>query len=248
MNNICEGKMKNITPNNNISKDYKGLLNSFIEQISEAEQNNIVSIFLTGSFARGEATENSDLDVWCVFKKLNPEILSKVGLITRSLPISYNQLEVNAQCLTAEEFNSGYFAKFLAYPIIFLESVLLFGEDIAAKEIQDGETEKVYKEFLAEILLSIRHYISVNEPVEKLTFQKIKTWVLKPLMFALRLERYSHTSKYPLTSTDLLNAYESPLMSIVYFTNREKWETDIYNNRDEVLRILHEEVEHIIKN
>ena len=37
-----------------------------------------------------------------------------------------NQLEVNAQCLTIEESNSGCFAKFLAYPIIFLEAVIAF--------------------------------------------------------------------------------------------------------------------------
>ena len=239
-------KMKNHIPQNNVNWNYEGLLKSFIGQLREAEQDNIISIFLTGSFARGEAAAGSDLDLWCIFKSLNTDILNTIGKITRSLFVSYSHLEVNAQCLTLEEFNSGYFAKFLAYPIIYLEAVLLYGDDIVARALRDSEIEKAYKEFMAEVLLSIRHYIAVNEPAEKLTFQKIKTWVLKPLMFALRLERYLHTRQYPLTSKNLLQAYKIPPMSVLYFTNEEKWEADIYADRDSVLYALHDEVSNIL--
>lgn len=238
--------MRKILPRNNISKDYNGLLNAFIGQICDVEQSNIISIFVTGSFARGEATEASDLDVWCIFDEVSTETLNHVGLVSRNLPISYNRLEISAQCLTLNEFNSSHFSKFLAYPIIYAEGVLLHGKDIAARSVQDCEIEKTYNEFLAEILLSIRHYIATNEPAEKLTFAKIKTWVLKPLMFALRLERYLATKHYPLTITELLNAYSSPPISVVYFTNSEKWSEDIQIQRDNVLRSLHEEVANLL--
>jgi len=238
--------MRIALPENNISKDYSSLINDFIAQICKVEKDNIVSIFLTGSFARGEATDGSDLDVWCIFNELNVETLNRVGLASRNLPVSYDKLEMNAQCLTYNEFNNKHFSKFLAYPIIFAEGVLLHGKDIASRAIQDGEIEKTYKEFLAEILLGIRHYIAVNEPAEKLTFAKIKAWVLKPLMFALRLERYSVTRSYPLTITELLKAYPTPPISAVYFANGEKWNEDIQSQRNNVLRSLHDEVANLL--
>jgi predicted nucleotidyltransferase len=238
--------VKKDIPYNNISIDYKNLLDIFIKQLHKIENNNLISVFLTGSFARGEATENSDLDVWCIFDKLDTDTLIKIGHIARNLPVNYSQLEVNSQCLTLDEFNSGYFSKFLAYPIIFLEGILLFGNDIATKQLKNDDIEKIYKEFLAEVLLSIRHYISVNEPIEKLTHQKIKIWVLKPLMFALRLERYLNKKQYPLTINDLASSYDVPPISVLYFSNKEKWDNDIINSRDAILFSLHEEVEKLL--
>jgi hypothetical protein len=120
--------------------------------------------------------------------------------------------------------------------------VLLWGEDVASRSIPDHETERVWKELLAEVLLSIRHYIAVNEPAENLTFQKIRTWILKPLMFALRLERLSHIEKYPLTITDLLHSYETPPQSVLYFCDKKKWDSTIQSNRDLTLHSLHDEV------
>jgi len=241
-----EIKMKKDIPYNSVSIDYKNIVNVFVTKIHEIVCGNLICVFLTGSYARGEATENSDLDVWCVFKNLDTDILAKTGEISRNLPINYNDLELNPQCMTLDEFKSNCFSKFLAYPIIYFEGILLFGEDIATKIIHDKELEQIYKEFLAEILLSIRHYISVNEPIEKLTYNKIKTWVLKPLMFALRLERYLHKKFYPLTINDLFSAYDFPPIAVSYFMNKEKWENDIINCRETVLKSLHDEVNKLL--
>ena len=232
---------KNI-PYNNVSDDYNNLLDIYINRINEFSDKNLISIFLTGSFARGEATENSDLDVWCIFNEFNTNILIKIGDISRNLPINYDKLEINSQCMTIKEFNSNFFSKYLSYPIIYFEGVLLFGDDIAKKHMQDIDVENTYKGFLAEILLSIRHYISVNEPIEKLTHHKIKTWVLKPLMFALRLERYLYKKEYPLKIDDLLLAYDNPPKSVQYFMNNEKWDYEIKINKQKTLYELHEEV------
>jgi len=236
---------KNI-PQNAVAKDYKGVINSFTEQLVEAEKDNIISIFLQGSFARGEATDNSDLDIWCVFKTLNTETLAKIGIITENLPINYNQFELNSQCITFDEFNSGHFLNSFSYAILYFEAVLLWGEDILTKAVQDEDIEKTYKQFSAEVLLGIRHYITVNEPSEKLTYQKIKTWILKPLMFALRLERYLYTKQYHVTNNDLLKAYYDPPTSIMYFMNKEKWDNDIQNNRNTTLHCLHDEIENLL--
>ena len=238
--------MKNNIPENAILKDYIKTLNYFTEQLAEIEKENIISIFLQGSFARGEATDNSDLDIWCVFKTLNTETLSKISIITENLPINYNQLELNAQCITLDEFNSGHFSNFFSYAILYFEAVLIWGEDIITKPAQDEDMEKTYKQIVAEVLLGIRHYITVNEPFEKLTYQKIKTWILKPLMFALRLERYLYTRQYPITIKDLINAYDTPPKSVAYFMNKEKWDIDIQNNRKTTLYCLNDEVESLL--
>jgi len=239
--------VKNNIPINKVSSDYAKLLNAFINSAVTIENDNIISIFLTGSFARGEATENSDLDIWCVFKTLDSSTLFKIGEIVRNLPISYNNLEINAQCLTLDELKSKNFSKFLAYPIVNLEGILLFGIDLAIEKAKTYDVEKIYKEMIAEILLSVRHYIAVKEPVEKLTHQKIKTWVLKPLMFALRLERYLHTKQYPLTISDLSNAYNPTLISIKYYIDKNKWDFDLINNYYSTLNALHNEIEKLLK-
>jgi len=65
-------------------------------------------------------------------------------------------------------------------------------------------------------------------------------------MFAFRLERYLSTKQYPLTYTDLFNAYDTPPMSVLYFANKEKWDTDIQNNCGKILHSLHEEVSNMM--
>ena len=106
--------MKNVIPQNYISRDYKKVLTCFIDELTKIEHGNIISIFLTGSFARGEATENSDLDVWCIFKTIEQSTLINTGIISRNLPIRYDELEVNAQCLTLDEFNCCHFSRFIS--------------------------------------------------------------------------------------------------------------------------------------
>lgn len=239
--------MKTNIPNNPISKDYKVVLTTFVDKLVNTEQDNLISIFLTGSFARGEANENSDMDIWCIYKKIGPQTLTNAGTIVRDSPIRYDEFEINVQCLTLDELNSRHFSKFISYPIMYLESVLLWGDDVLQKNLENEEVKKTYNELLAEILLSIRHYIAVNEPAEKLTYQKITTWVLNPLMFALRLERYLHTNTYPLTKLDLANAYHTVPKSVQYSMNQEQWNNDIINNKEMTLYALHNEIETLMR-
>lgn len=89
--------------------------------------------------------------------------------------------------------------------------------------------------------MSIRHYISVDEPLEKLTHQKIKTYILKPLMFSLRLERYCKTGVFPLSINELLYSYNDEYRYFIeYFINKEKFDKDIYRDHKDVFHNLHE--------
>jgi len=57
--------------------------------------------------------------------------------------------------------------------------------------------------------MSLRHYITVKEPKEKLADGRLKRWVLKPICIAQRIEKYLDSRYYPLNNKDLLNSVES---------------------------------------
>jgi predicted nucleotidyltransferase len=84
--------MKTAIPNNNVSVDYNKVLDSFVALIKQRQKDNIRSIFLTGSYARGDATDSSDLDVWCVFDYIDSKVLYDVGISAQQLPVLYTQL------------------------------------------------------------------------------------------------------------------------------------------------------------
>ena len=119
----------------------------------------------------------------------------------------------------------------------------LFNENINEK------IQLSYKKNLANILMSVRHYICVDEPKELLTHKKISTYILKPLMFALRQERFCATGVYPLTIESLLESYQDDNRIMVeYFLNEERFETDILSNHKDVLMFLHNKIQNFLEN
>ena len=206
---MVDRTMKKLVPRNDVSIDYCLVLDSFIDLIKQKQNNNIKSVFLTGSYTRGDARDTSDLDVWCVFDYINSKVLSDVGNCARELYISYNQIEVNSQCLSMDEVKSDYFSNWTEKSIKILDGVLLHGEDIFGENPSISELKLIYSKYLADVLMSIRHYICVDKPLEKLTYKKITTNILKPLMFPLRLERYCTCGQYPESNYDLLKSYDS---------------------------------------
>lgn len=228
--------MRRGIPNNHTNIDYENLTQCYVQHLYKKQGDNVKSIILTGSYARGDAFDSSDLDIWSIFKVLDINILREVGEITRNLPVNYKKCEVNTQCLTINEFNSGYFSHFLAKPIIYYEGILLYGEDVC-RSISKSEITETYKRILAETLLSVRHYISVDEQKEKLTYPKLKTYILKPLLFALRLERQNSIGVYPLSTYDLLLSYKNNDCEILlqWFRDKEKLMDNINKDHNYVL-------------
>ena len=228
-------------PRNSVSFDYEGILSNFISSIVRNQKDNVISIFLTGSYSRGDATESSDVDLWCVFRKIDSQVLSDVRLgICEALPME-RSIELNPQCLSVQEFESDYFTNWTERPIKVLDAVLLYGDDLVGDRANVSEVELLYKRYLADILLSIRHYICANESMEELTYQKIKTHILKPLMFSLRLERWCTCGFYPLSNDDLRRAYDNPIFELVeYFLNPEKCEDDMCVDHRAVLYKMHD--------
>lgn len=239
--------MRRAIPQNHVTHDYEKVLEEFISQLKSMLGDALVMVYLTGSYARGDATDKSDLDIFCIFDDINRHVLETVGFCARHTSVPYDVMEINTQCMSVCEYKSKYFEEWSEYAVTELNSVLLYGEELI--HIEDLKTALTisYKKSLADIIMGVRHYICVDEPKEKLTHDKISTYILRPLMFALRKERFCTTGIYPLSVSDLLNSCSDDNRILVeYFADREKFESDISRNHKEVLARIHGLIERML--
>lgn len=234
--------MRTEIPENNFGFDYEKIIGEFVGMLKEKQGGNLLSVYLAGSYARGDGGANSDVDLFCIFGEINASVLADVGFCARNNSAAYESLEINSQCMSIAEFKSGEFNAWSERSVRALDSVLLYGGDLCGVP-DKSEIETVYKKYLAEIVMSIRHYICACEPKEKLTHGKIKTYILKPLMFALRLERYCKTGVFPLSGKELLEACDNDKKFLAeYFYDKEKFDKDISENHKLVFEKIHSAV------
>lgn len=76
-------------------------------QLKEVYKDRLVSIILYGSYARGEATEGSDIDILVVLKEC-PDSLKergKIGDIIWDMDLKYNTV-ISVIAVDADEFNN----------------------------------------------------------------------------------------------------------------------------------------------
>lgn len=239
--------MRTDIPYNKVKCDYKAILREFVEMLEERQRDNLVCVYLTGSYARGDATDSSDLDVFCIFERIDPFILRDVGFCTNNLSVLYSDIEVNPQAISLSEFMSDGFGEWgcIEYAVRELDSVLLYGEFPLVNS--PNNIEYLYKRYMSDVLMSIRHYICVDEPKEKLTYSKIKTYILKMLLIAMRLERYTKTGVYPISTSDLLEAYSDDRRILVeYYTDPQKLQADVDKDHRTVLSGMHDAVKKMI--
>jgi len=233
--------MRMILPENRVMFDYKETLDAFVVLLRQAQNDNLYSIFIGGSYARGDATDSSDMDLWCIFHQIDGHVLDDVGGVVRRLSGLQPSPKINPQCLSLAEFKSEPFANWVERPGQVLGAVHLYGADLIGNEVTVTEIESLLQRHLVDIVLSIRHYISVDEPVEKLTYAKIRTYVLKPLMLALRLERWCTCGSYPLSNDDLKNACAGEAAEVVeYFLNPGNLEAALQHDHSAILQQLHD--------
>lgn len=128
-----------------------------------------------------------------------------------------------------------------------IDGILLYGEDLFIEPPSKEVLESIYKKYLVDVLMSIRHYISAAEPNEKMTYSRIKKYILKPLMFPLRVERYCNIGRYPTSNEELLNAYEGIEKEIVaYFLSQDTFNRDMESGQNTVMKKLHDSVQALI--
>lgn len=167
--------MRRVIPANKVNHDYEKVLSEFVSALKNRLGECLLMVYLTGSYARGDANDNSDLDVFCIFSTINQYVLETVGNCARNTSISYDLLEINTQSLSVDEYKSKIFGEWSEYAVTELNSVLLYGEQLVEIENINEKIQLSYKKNLANILMSVRHYICVDEPKELLTHKKIST-------------------------------------------------------------------------
>lgn len=154
--------MRRVIPANKVNHDYEKVLSEFVSALKNRLGEYLLMVYLIGSYARGDANDNSDLDVFCIFSTINQYVLENVGHCARNTSIPYDLLEINTQCLSVDEYKSKIFEDWSEYAIAELNSVLLYGEQLVKIENINEKIQLSYKKNLANILMSVRHYICVD--------------------------------------------------------------------------------------
>jgi hypothetical protein len=150
-------------------------------------------VVLTGSYARGDYSETSDIDIWVFINDISEEDLRKIGSIVNK---AGKRPEINPQCVSFAEFKSKSFDREFNPIQLYLDGIALYGA-LPNFELSNSEISSYASSIALFSLMSSRHYISVQEEEESLSKGKVQKWVLKPLMWALRYRQYSKTSNYP---------------------------------------------------
>ncbi|MBT3266056.1 nucleotidyltransferase domain-containing protein [Candidatus Poribacteria bacterium] len=161
-------------------------------------------LLLTGSHARGDAHASSDIDMWLLLDEVSPCDLRRVAEIIASIP---SHCELNIQCISTAEMQM---ARGAFEPVQFhLDGIVLHG-DLSLPPLTDEDVRGAAARIGAEVLMGCRHYITAREAEAALADGKLRTWVLKPLMWALRYEAYGRLGEYPRHLTTLHDAAFSP--------------------------------------
>lgn len=219
----------------------KSFLQGYVQLLTEHFQENLESVVVFGSYARGEETENSDLDIYCFFKHIEPSVLEEVGLITRNYLEKHNKSINYPVCLTQEDYSKRGFDKTFGDPIKYFESKVLYGEfHIPKPSISEilGFCEMIF----AEVIVNLRRHMMANTPSDHLVKGMLKFGSLKPLIVALRLERYLLTGNYPLTLEVLQNSLRDlpQYKAVDWLKNIEKFTELILKDKKSLLNELYE--------
>ncbi len=163
----------------------------FKEAAVAAFGDRVECLLLGGSYARGDAHPSSDIDVLLLLDDVSPRDLQRVASIIASVP---SHCELNVQCASTAEMRSFRGA---CEPAQFhLDGIVLHGE-LSLPPLTDDDVRGAAARIGAEVLMSCRHYMTAREPEAALADGKLRTWVLKPLMWALRYEAYARLGEYP---------------------------------------------------
>ena len=170
-------------------------------------------LILTGSHARGDFREDSDIDLWLMFDEVNIDNLREIGNIVTNLAAGPGTSpEINAQCATSDELKTRAFTEQFSPVQLHCEGIILHGKLDLSKPTKE-ELLIECSRIASFVLMSARHYISVQESEVSLQQGRLQKWIINPLMWALRYEILANTNVYPRTSDDLLLAASSNRMS-----------------------------------
>jgi predicted nucleotidyltransferase len=228
--------------------DSDAFIELFTETVKTTFGNNLQSIVLFGSYARGEEKPGSDFDVYCLFKTINEQLLKKMGHLARSFfsahekPISY------PICITVNDYYHRGFDDTFGDPIKYFEGRVLYGESFVPKPSRE-RVAQMAEDILRGAVINLRYHISAGTSVSELANGALRSEVLKPLIVALRLEQYLSKKKYPLHTNELLMAvYELPeKQAVEWFITDGEFRKQIFDDAKTVLHQLSQMIDNVFE-
>lgn len=171
-------------------------------------------LVLTGSHARGDAHAGSDIDLWLFLDHVSWADLSTVGGVVGRVNSATSagachRPEVNVQCTSFAEVATNAFTQGFSPLQLHFEGQVLHG----SLRLERPSPARIRQEAAAIacfVTMSCRHYVTSQEPEQSLRQGKLRTWVLKPLMWALRYDVLARSGNYPRTLDELAQAPISP--------------------------------------
>jgi predicted nucleotidyltransferase len=162
-------------------------------------------LIITGSYARGDYTPQSDIDLWVFVKNLSIEDIKTVGKIVSEIG---KPPDINPNCASFAELKSFPLRDQFDPAQLYIESRVIYGS-LTEPAPTPAEVEKYALSVAAFGLMLARHYIAAGETEESLAKNKYVKWSYQPLIWAYRCKAYLKSSVYPRDLNDLLNALTS---------------------------------------
>lgn len=173
---------------------------SFRNSVIDAFGSKLDSVVLTGSYAKGDYTTGSDIDIWMIFSSLNIQDLKQVSVFLKEYSESP---EINLQCVSAEELLAKPFKKWFSPVQLYIDGIVIHGM-LPQYLPYNSEIRNYAASIAVEVVMSARHYISSGENEESLAEGRLLKWVLKPLSWVLRYNIFMRNSIFPRNFDDLL--------------------------------------------
>jgi predicted nucleotidyltransferase len=141
-------------------------------------------LVLTGSYARGDYTPQSDIDLWVLIKNLSLKDIQKVGKIVSEIP---KPPEINPQCTSIAEMGNDAFKDEFNPIQLYVDGIVIHGS--LPGPVPSFSAVMSYASSIAAFaLMSARHYLAVKETEESLSRGKLLKWVIRPVCMGITIQ------------------------------------------------------------
>ena len=93
-----------------ILKKEKNAILAFKKALNDSLRNNIISLSLFGSTARGDSDGDSDIDILIVLNEISWEITKEISRISLDIDLKYN-VNISPTVFSMEEYNKNKYFK-----------------------------------------------------------------------------------------------------------------------------------------
>lgn len=235
--------MKTIPLQNSTALNLPRFIREFCESIPL--KNKVVSAILYGSYARGDATEKSDINILIVCDYIDASFLLALKQYASACEKNTGDAKISLLCVGEKELESGCEGYPISLLSLYFEGVLMYGKDVFSVLPTEAGVKSEISKILSLVLYRVSSLIFSEKPV--LAAALVKD-VLNPLMAAFRLERLISTNEYPENNKTLFYRYGNEGAAIVvdFVLSDERLLKALDKNADGTLLFIAEVAEQLI--